>query len=211
MAADLLHATRERVRPGLARVAELLVDELDRFESLLADLLEISRFDAGVAELDAEPIDLRAGRAPRGRRGCAPLADAGRRRDRAATCRSTPVIAEVDARRVERILRNLVGNAVEHGEGRPVEVDAAPRDDDAVAVTVRDHGVGLQARRGGAGVQPVLAGRPVPRPADRRHRPGPVDRAGGRPAARRLAGGVGRAAATARSSGSPCRAGSATS
>ena len=53
------------------------------------------------------------------------------------------MIAEVDPRRVERILRNLVVNAVEHGEGRPVEVRLAA-DEDAVAITVRDHGVGLQ-------------------------------------------------------------------
>src|SRR3712207_9571642 len=46
------------------------------------------------------------------------------------------VIAEVDARRVERILRNLVGNAIEHGTGRPVEITwAANRT--AAAVTVR--------------------------------------------------------------------------
>jgi two-component system sensor histidine kinase MtrB len=55
----------------------------------------------------------------------------------------SPVIAEVDARRVERVLRNLVGNAVEHGEGKPVEITVAT-DDAAVAVTVRDHGVGLK-------------------------------------------------------------------
>jgi len=55
-----------------------------------------------------------------------------------------PVIAEVDARRVERILRNLVGNAIEHGAGKPVEVAwAANRT--AAAVTVRDHGVGLSS------------------------------------------------------------------
>jgi len=54
-----------------------------------------------------------------------------------------PVVAEVDARRVERILRNLLVNAVEHGEGRPVEVRMRGNAD-AVAVTVRDHGVGLR-------------------------------------------------------------------
>jgi two-component system, OmpR family, sensor histidine kinase MtrB len=56
---------------------------------------------------------------------------------------SVPVVAEVDSRRVERILRNLVGNAVEHGEGKPVVVTLA-QGDEAVAVTVRDHGVGLK-------------------------------------------------------------------
>jgi len=54
-----------------------------------------------------------------------------------------PVIAEVDPRRVERILRNLIGNAIEHGEHGPVEVRLAA-DEDAVALTVRDHGIGLQ-------------------------------------------------------------------
>jgi len=51
-------------------------------------------------------------------------------------------MAEVDRRRVERILRNLLVNAVEHGEGREVVVTVAG-DRDTVAVAVRDHGVGL--------------------------------------------------------------------
>ena len=55
----------------------------------------------------------------------------------------TGVHAEVDPRRVERIVRNLVANAIDHGEGRPVDISLAG-DDDAVAVVVRDHGVGLR-------------------------------------------------------------------
>jgi two-component system sensor histidine kinase MtrB len=51
MAADTLHDARRDLPPVLARSTELLVDELDRFESLLGDLLEISRLDAGVADL----------------------------------------------------------------------------------------------------------------------------------------------------------------
>jgi two-component system sensor histidine kinase MtrB len=54
-----------------------------------------------------------------------------------------PITVDMDARRVERILRNLVGNALDHGEGKPVIVTVGA-DDDAVAVTVRDHGVGLR-------------------------------------------------------------------
>jgi two-component system sensor histidine kinase MtrB len=53
-------------------------------------------------------------------------------------------MAEVDRRRVERILRNLLVNAVEHGEGKDVVVTVAA-DRDAIAVAVRDHGVGLGA------------------------------------------------------------------
>jgi two-component system sensor histidine kinase MtrB len=44
---------------------------------------------------------------------------------------------------VERILRNLIGNAIEHGEGKPVKVRLATREG-AVAITVRDYGIGLQ-------------------------------------------------------------------
>src|SRR5207253_3553283 len=58
MAADLLFASRDDFEPAAARSAELLQAELDRFEGLLTDLLEISRFDAGFAALDAEPTDL---------------------------------------------------------------------------------------------------------------------------------------------------------
>ena len=58
MAADLIFTQREDFDPAVARSAELLQAELDRFESLLTDLLEISRFDAGFAMLDAEPTDL---------------------------------------------------------------------------------------------------------------------------------------------------------
>ncbi|MCA2215564.1 MtrAB system histidine kinase MtrB [Jidongwangia harbinensis] len=142
MAADLIFAERDEFDPTVARSAELLQAELDRFESLLTDLLEISRFDAGFAALDAEHADL----VPIVERVADRLAGLAERVGVAIELRlpDQPVIAEVDPRRVERILRNLVGNAVEHGEARPVEVTLAA-DDAAVAVTVRDHGVGLKA------------------------------------------------------------------
>jgi two-component system sensor histidine kinase MtrB len=54
-----------------------------------------------------------------------------------------PVVAAIDTRRVERILRNLLGNALEHGEGMPIEITLAS-DEHAVAITVRDHGIGLR-------------------------------------------------------------------
>ncbi|MGY1652102.1 MtrAB system histidine kinase MtrB [Geodermatophilus sp. SYSU D01119] len=140
MAADVLHESREDFAPHVARSAELLHEELERFERLLSDLLEISRYDAGAAVLDWAPTDLGAivGRVTDGmaalaeRHGC----------ELQVTCPRDPVIAEVDARRVERILRNLVGNAIEHGSGKPVEVTLAANRT-AAAVTVRDHGVGL--------------------------------------------------------------------
>ena len=61
---------------------------------------------------------------------------------------SEPAEAEVDPRRVERILRNLLANAIDHGERRPIEVRVAA-DDHAVAVVVRDHGLGLKPGEAG--------------------------------------------------------------
>lgn len=140
MAVDLIHDSRSGFEPAVARSAELLRGELDRFEELLADLLEISRFDAGAAALDVDATDLRDSVA-RAVEAARPIAE---RWGSAVTVSSHgPTEAEIDARRVERILRNLVVNALEHGEGRPVDV-AIAGNDTAVAVTVRDHGVGLR-------------------------------------------------------------------
>ncbi|GAB2910976.1 MtrAB system histidine kinase MtrB [Streptomyces heilongjiangensis] len=141
MAADVIHDARVDFDPVTARSAELLADQLDRFESLLADLLEISRFDAGAAALEAEPIDLREV-VRKVVSGAEPLAERKGTRIRVLGDQQ-PVVAEADARRVERVLRNLVVNAVEHGEGKDVVVKLAAAGG-AVAVAVRDYGVGLK-------------------------------------------------------------------
>ena len=141
MAADVLHESRDDFDPAVRRSAELLQDQLDRFEALLTDLLEISRFDAGAAALDTETADLRDIV-----RGVVDVAAPLAQRTRTSLVTDLPGVpctAEVDTRRVERVLRNLVVNAVEHGEGREVRVSVSA-DDDAVAVCVRDHGVGLK-------------------------------------------------------------------
>jgi two-component system sensor histidine kinase MtrB len=141
MAADVIHDARVDFDPVTARSAELLADQLDRFETLLADLLEISRFDAGAAALEADAIDLREV-VRRVVGGAEPLAERKGTRIRVVGDQQ-PLIAEADARRVERVLRNLVVNAVEHGEGRDVVVKLAAAGG-AVAIAVRDHGVGLK-------------------------------------------------------------------
>ncbi|MDR7279159.1 two-component system sensor histidine kinase MtrB [Catenuloplanes atrovinosus] len=141
MAADLIFAERDEFDPAVARSAELLQNELDRFENLLTDLLEISRFDAGFAMLDAEPTDL----VPIVERVTERLAGLAERVGVPLEVElpEAAMVAEVDPRRVERILRNLVGNAIEHGEGKPVRVRMRA-DETAVSITVRDHGVGLK-------------------------------------------------------------------
>jgi two-component system sensor histidine kinase MtrB len=141
MAADLLFEGREQLGPDRGRSVELLASQLDRFEALLVDLLEISRYDAGAATLEADLVDV-CDLVRRSADDAQQLA--GRRGSRidfrlpAAGC-----FAEVDRRRVERILRNILVNAVEHGEGKDVVVTCAV-DSAAVAVSVRDYGVGLR-------------------------------------------------------------------
>lgn len=142
MAADVMFDDRERFDPPTARAAELLQAQLDRFESLLVDLLEISRFDAGAAVLDLEPVDL-VTLVERAFDASQPLA---------MRCSvgmhliqpGEPAVVYADQRRVHRILRNLLDNAIEHADptsGVQVEVG---QNEAAVAVTVRDFGVGLR-------------------------------------------------------------------
>lgn len=143
MASEVLHDARDRLGPTEARSAELLAAQLDRFESLLADLLEISRFDAGAAVLEAEEADLRevVGRVVDLTQ---PLAQP-RGTELVVRLPSSPARADMDVRRVERVLRNLLVNAIEHGEGAPIEI-LVGSDARAVSAVVRDHGVGMTAR-----------------------------------------------------------------
>jgi two-component system sensor histidine kinase MtrB len=141
MAADVVYDDREVLDSPTARAVELLQTQLDRFEELLVDLLEISRFDAGAAVLEAERVDVvdlvrqTAHQAdPLARRSGVPV----RIKHWGQDC-----IAECDARRVHRIVRNLIENAIEHGNDRGVDVHVACNDS-AVSVTVRDFGVGLR-------------------------------------------------------------------
>ena len=146
MAADMLHDARGDFPPEVGRSAELLQAQLNRFESLLGDLLEISRHDAGAVVLDSEPVDLRQ-LVEQVADGVCVLAD-GRGCELRLHLPPDPVVIEADPRRLDRVLRNLLGNALDHGEGKPVDV-ALGAGDDAVAVTVRDHGSGLRPGEAG--------------------------------------------------------------
>ncbi|MEO5780864.1 MAG: MtrAB system histidine kinase MtrB [Arthrobacter oryzae] len=140
MAAEVLYDAREDFDPINKRSAELLYNQVERFQSLLADLLEISRFDAGAATLDAEPTDI-VQLVAHVIEGVGPVAaEYG-----SVVTLNAPVdgiVVDMDDRRIDRILRNLILNALEHGEGRPVNVSVAANET-AVAVAVRDHGIGM--------------------------------------------------------------------
>ena len=143
LAGDVLYDQRESFPPATARTAELLHTQVQRFELLLADLLEMSRYDAGAVEMDAEPTNL-----------VRLVADAIDSVTTLATAKGSDLRlvapggyfeAEVDSRRIRRILANLLANAIDHGEGKPivVHVDSSS---DAVAIAVRDYGVGMTAK-----------------------------------------------------------------
>ncbi|MCH9788302.1 MAG: HAMP domain-containing histidine kinase [Actinomycetia bacterium] len=141
MAADVLFESRQSLTAETARSTELLQNQLDRFEALLSDLLEISRFDAGAAKLASDSVDV-ATLVQHVIDGTEPLAQSHNLRVRFASY-ERPCNVVCDARRIERIIRNLVDNAVEHGNEKGVLVELAG-DDDVVSFTVRDFGVGMR-------------------------------------------------------------------
>lgn len=138
MAGQVLFEARTRFDPQTARAAELLHTEIGRFEALLSDLLDLSRFDAGAATLELDPVDLAA--VARSAARDPALARAGiegraRGADRQA-------VVQADIRRVDRMVRNLIGNAARYSGSQQVDVivSQAP---DRVSLAVRDYGVGM--------------------------------------------------------------------
>ncbi|MCS4484055.1 MtrAB system histidine kinase MtrB [Gleimia sp. 6138-11-ORH1] len=142
IAEEIIYDEREAMSAPAARSAELLHSQVDRFEKMLADLLEISRHDSHTAQLDAEVSDMKelvrkvveADRPLATRLGVEIVIDAPQSR----------YTAYMDRRRMERVLRNFLVNAIEHAEGKPVVIQIASNDK-ATSVRVRDFGVGMSA------------------------------------------------------------------
>ena len=141
MAGDVLFDDREELEATHRRSVELLQSQVERFEELLGDLLEISRHDAGAATLGTEPADIR----DHVMQAVGDAEQIAEKRGIKVILRlpAEPCVAEFDTRRINRILRNLVVNAIEHSDGKDVVVTAAG-DRDSIAVAVRDFGVGLK-------------------------------------------------------------------
>ncbi|WP_349828693.1 MtrAB system histidine kinase MtrB [Brevibacterium litoralis] len=140
VASDMIYESREDLDEVARRSAELLKSQVERFENLLGDLLEISRHDAGATELATKPGDL--GEIVTGVLDNISVVAEEMGARIVLHAPSSPVMAEVDRVRITRIVRNLVVNAIEHGEGRPIDVYLSA-DAEAAAVSVRDHGVGM--------------------------------------------------------------------
>lgn len=141
MASDLIHRQRHEFDPTIARSAELLSAQLERFENLLTELLEVSRFDAGVVNLEPEVVDIVA-LVAKSLDALAPIAEEHGSHF-IYKHPSEPVMTVVDPRRMDRILRNLMSNAISYGEGKPIDVEVRAGEK-SIAVAVRDRGVGLR-------------------------------------------------------------------
>jgi len=130
--ASLLSEHLDQMPPEARRPAELVVADIARLRRLVEDLMEISRLDAGQGAVRLEPVDL------------ASLVDATIRArgwtDRVRVQGAAAVVGS-DRRRLERIVANLVGNALEHG-GRDVAVRTGA-DDAGAYVEVEDQGGGM--------------------------------------------------------------------
>lgn len=130
--ASLLGEHLERMPAEARRPAELLVADVGRLRDLVEDLMEVSRLDAGTQPLRPEPVDLGS------------LVEAALRA-RAWSGRvrleADEVVVTSDPRRLERIVANLIGNALEHG-GRDVSVHVG-RDGVGAFVEVADRGRGI--------------------------------------------------------------------
>jgi two-component system, OmpR family, sensor histidine kinase MtrB len=132
--ASLLAEHLERMPPEARRPAELLVEDVKRLRDLVEDLMEISRLDAGTQRVRLEQVDLGS-----------LVAGALRVRgwdERVSLDREDVVVAS-DPRRLERIVANLIGNALEHGR-RDVSVRVG-RDGVGAFVEVSDRGRGIAA------------------------------------------------------------------
>jgi two-component system sensor histidine kinase MtrB len=142
MASEVIYSHRESFDPTISRSSELLVAQLDRFERLLEDLLEVSRFDAEVAVLEPAEFDL-----VRLIERCIEDVRANSD-DHLITINidheTEHVIIKADIRRVERIMRNLLSNALDHAEDKPVNVTIVSTESE-VAIGVRDYGTGIEA------------------------------------------------------------------
>ena len=137
---ELLYDSRENMTPMQVRSVELLHGQVDRFQSMLADLLEISRFDAGSAMLTIDTEDFIQVLSNI-------LQEALPHLERTNTklnvhTNHESIMVDMDRVRIERVLRNLLYNAIEHGESRPIDVyvDATATN---LGIAVRDHGIGL--------------------------------------------------------------------
>jgi two-component system sensor histidine kinase MtrB len=122
-AVEVLHARRGELSPGTREAVELLRGDVERFQRMVLDLLEISRLDAGAQELVLQEVKLaELARRVVGADGPVPVT---------ADREAAETVIRADRRRLERVVANLAENAEVHGRGlagmRVLRADATIR------------------------------------------------------------------------------------
>ncbi len=142
MAAQVINDSRQDLEAPAARAAELLSAELERFEALLSDLLDLSRFDAGAARLEPDDVDVAALLARVCERAAAAYPDC----EFVLHGADSPEFVVADARRLDRVFRNLCENAAKHSGSDRVVVELTSAAE-TVSIDVRDTGIGLTSEQ----------------------------------------------------------------
>jgi signal transduction histidine kinase len=110
-----------------------------RLSGLIDGMLDVSRFTGGHLSLELAQVDIAALTREVAQRFAPDAA--------AAACPlslrfDAPLVALLDANRMDQIITNLIGNALKYGAGAPIEI-SGEGDEQVVRLTVRDHGIGI--------------------------------------------------------------------
>ncbi|MBF8193083.1 HAMP domain-containing protein [Nonomuraea sp. K274] len=131
--ADVLSEEAGRLPEAPAEAVRLVLREIERLRELVEHLIEISRFDAGTATLNLEPVNVADA-----------IADCLEVRgwsEEVKVKASQGLTVNLDPRRFDVIVANLVGNALKHGQ--PPVLVSARATENGLEVKVRDHGKGI--------------------------------------------------------------------
>lgn len=130
----------------LARTLRLIEEQTRKLGRLVSHLLETSRIDVGKMTLSPTVEDLAALVS-----ALADQAQARARQHRLVVTAPPELRARVDAPGIERVVANLLDNAIKFSpDGGPIEVDLSAPDAETVLLTVRDHGIGVPVERRGS-------------------------------------------------------------
>ncbi len=134
-AVEVLDARRDDIPERTQQALDVVVAQVRRFDSMVIDLLELSRLDAGAADLNVEPVDLtELTRRIAARYGAADVPIEVKRR--------TPREVRIDKVRFERIVGNLLENAENHGGGT-LDIQLEPARGSRFRILVDDGGPGV--------------------------------------------------------------------
>ncbi|MEV6792468.1 ATP-binding protein [Streptomyces sp. NPDC051320] len=130
---EVLEEESENLDPMIAPAVQLVVSETRRLNTLVENLMEVTRFDAGTARLVLDHVDIAD--------QITACIDARAWLDAVELDADRGIMVRLDPRRLDVILANLIGNALKHG-GSPVRV-AVRIEGDELVIEVQDHGPGI--------------------------------------------------------------------